>query len=192
MTRPDRNFLSIADVDGYELHDCRVDPSTENIDPRSFDDILKFSHARNVTASRLYVAGGRENAVDMNRECQHVRLQDSLLLGGGQCAVVIKGGCQDITLARVALAAPAPACDIELGGWSDQSFARTERVTLEEVSRRDGLPVRVVVGYAAPPLVQRCRVRVLFWRSLALKAYWAAKFFWVRIIRRQPPPGPHL
>jgi hypothetical protein len=175
MSAPDVNFRSVADVAGFALHDERIDPAVLGLDPQDYADTLKFSHARHGSAARLVVVGGRENAVDFNRGCAQVRLEDCLLVGGGQCAVVIKGGSSDITLARVALAEVRGDYEIELGGWSDQSTAPTVRVTLQEVTRRDGRPVRVVVGRAERPTVSGCRVEILFWRSVALKAYWWAK-----------------
>jgi hypothetical protein len=186
MRDTDRNFHSVADVDGRTLEDLRFDPEDEGSRAEDFDDILKFSHARNITALRLYVAGGGENAIDMNRECAGIRIRDSLLRSGDQCAVVIKGGSNDIMLSRVRLDADDDhtAYDIELGGWSDQSMKRTRRVCLHEVSRLDGRPVRVVVGWADRPAVLGGRCRILFWRSVGLKAFWLARYVARKFQRR--------
>lgn len=186
MKDTDRNFLSVADVDGRTLEDLRIDPESEGQRRDEFDDILKFSHARNVVARRLWVAGGTENAIDMNRECRAIRVEDSTLISGRQCAIVIKGGSEAIAFTRVKIAPAEPdtAYDIEIGGWSDQSMERTRNVTLQEVTRWDGKAVRVVVGHADRPVIIGGRCRVLFWRSLALKTFWLARYWARRIANR--------
>lgn len=185
---PDRdiNFHSVADVDGRIIECVRFDAAEEGGNPRDFDDTLKFSHARNIIARKIWVRGGKENAIDMNRECAAIRVEDAMLFGGDQCAVVIKGGSQDITLSRVtiALVEPASACDIELGGWSDQSTAMTRRVTLNEVRRLDGCPVRIVLGHAERPLILGGNCRILFWRSVGMKVFWLARWLQTKIQKR--------
>ena len=178
MKDTDRNYYSVADCSGRTLERLDLDPAAEGEDAAAFDDILKFSHATRIRASKLRVAGGTENAVDMNRECRDILLENSHLMSGDVCAVVIKGGSEGITLSHVSIGPgrKPTAYDIELGGWSDQSMAPTRRVILEEVWRIDGEPVRVVVGRAERPTVYGGKVRVLFWRSLALKAFWTVRF----------------
>ena len=182
MQDTDRNYLSYADRDGVVLEDTSIDPELDGINSRlAFDDILKLSHATNFTGRRLSVYGGSENALDMNRGCENVLIEDSHLSGGAQCSMVIKGGCRNITLRDVILHDPAESSyDIELGGWSDQSQDQTEGITLDHVARADGAPVRVVLGNAAMPRIIGSNVKVLFWRSLALKGYILVK----RLLKR--------
>ena len=174
MADTDRNFFSVADVDGKVMDSLRFDPADEGGDPATYDDILKFSHARNVIASRLWIAGGSENGVDMNRECRNIRIEDSTVVSGHQCAIVIKGGCREITLDHIRISGGRMETpyDIELGGWSDQTMKRTTGVRLLDVVRFDGRHVRVVVGHADRPAITGGRVKVLFWRSVALKLFW--------------------
>lgn len=176
MNDTDRNFYSFADVDGRTIEDLRLDAAASDEDPLSYDDTLKLSHATNFIGRRLWVQGGSENAVDMNRRCGAVRIEDSTFAGGGQCAVVVKGGSTDIALARVTIVEPKGAYDIELGGWSDQSDELTRRISLADVRRGDGQPVRVVVGRSERPTIVGGNCRVLFWRSLALKLFWWARY----------------
>lgn len=187
MTKPDHNYRSISDVDGYVLNAERIDPRQEDMSPRSFDDVLKFSHARNIFARGLWVAGGRENAIDMNRACQNIQIEDSSLECGNQCAIAIKGGSMDITLRRVLLIAARGVYDIEIGGWSDQSYAPTTGIRLVDVQRSDGQPVRVVVGRGDWPTVVGGNVKILRFKSYLLKAFWWAKFIVVRwVLKRRP------
>jgi hypothetical protein len=178
MQDTDRNWHSVADAKGVQLYDLRLDPTDEGHGADEFDDTLKFSNAQYCVALRLWIRGGSENAVDMNRDCKGIRIQDSTLISGAQCAIVIKGGARDIELSHVCIVPRnrETPCDIELGGWSDQSDAPTRRVTLHEVSRIDGMPVRVAVGHAERPTIIRGRVRVLFWRSLGLKVFVYTRF----------------
>lgn len=177
-TDTDRNFRSYADVDGLYLGaGVVIDPEAER---ESYDDILKLSHARRVRGFDLSVYGGSENPLDMNRNCEDVELCGLYLSGGGHCAVVIKGGSRDIRLRNVEIAdVRSRWCDIELGGWSDQSLERTTGVVLDNVRRTDGKPVRVIVGHADDPTVLGGNVRVYRVRSALLKAFW----LWRRLTR---------
>lgn len=192
MSDVDINYRSISDVTGYELHDERIDPEQDGRPRKEFADVLKFSCARDVQAKRLYVVGGHENAVDMNRHCARIEMEDCVLEGGDQAAIVIKGGSKDITLRRVSLVAVKGWCDVLLGDWSDQSYDVTTGVRLIDVSRRDGKPVRVVCGRAEVPTIVGGNVRVLRWASLCVKTYWWAKYIAVRFLLRKPPLAARL
>jgi len=169
MKDKDVNYLSYADVDGVTIGDQMI-----VADQTKFDDSLKLSHATNFKGYNLTIYGGSENAIDLNRECKMVLFEHLVLVGGGQCAIVVKGGSEDIEFTNVCITKPKGNYDIELGGWSDQSRKKTKRVWLDNVVRPDGKPVRVVVGNADKPTIIGGNVKILFWRSLALKAFvWA-------------------
>lgn len=180
----DTNYRSISDINGYELNNELIDPTSEGIPLSSIDDTLKFSNASNIRARGLVVRGGRENAVDLNRRCRDVDISDSRLIGGGHCFVVIKGESANVSLRHITLEEPQGRADIELGGWSDQAFGKTTRVILQDVVRADGKPVRVVVGRADRPTVIGGNVKVLLLQSLVLKAFWWTKYIYFRLSKR--------
>lgn len=174
--KADVNYLSISDCSGTHLENVKL--PKEGDSASQYDDTLKFSKATDCSFRNGYIIGGRENAVDMNRECRFITVQDSTLRSGDHCAIVVKGGCENILLSRLLITPSGGAYDIELGGWSDQSRARTRWVTLEGVMRTDGKPVRVVCGNADKPFVFGGDVKVLFWWSLGLKLFvWAKGLF---------------
>jgi hypothetical protein len=174
----DNNHLSIADTSGVVLEHLSLPKDGHS--PSEFDDVLKFSKARNCFVLGCHVRGGRENAIDMNRECKNIVVQDSVLLGGDHCALVIKGGCEDILIDSVLISPGGSEYDIELGGWSDQSRQKTRRVVLRHVLRTDGKPVRVVVGNAEKPIVEGGDVRIMPFRSIGLKLYVFVKGLFVK------------
>lgn len=174
----DNNHLSIADTAGVVLE--KVSLPKDGHSPSEYDDVLKFSNARNCFVLGCHVRGGRENAIDMNRNCTNIVVEDTVLVGGDQCAVVIKGGCHNITLNRVLISPSGGPYDIELGGWSDQSRHKTGRVVLRDVLRTDGKPVRVVVGNAEKPTIEGGDVQILPFWSIGLKLYVFAKGLFVR------------
>jgi hypothetical protein len=155
----DTNFRSIADQDGVVLHNEVIDPRLSGVDPSTISDVLKFSHATNCSALHCTVdAGGlqKENAIDMNRLCNNILIQDCVLVEGKQNAITIKGGCTNIhILDTVIEMVPSSAghCDIELGNYSEQSDLPVTGVTLEHVTRSDGGTVRVRVINADYPVV---------------------------------------
>lgn len=176
MPDTDRNYLSIADRDSVTLEDATISPEHEGEDVYAYDDILKLSKATNFIGRKLTIIGGSENAIDMNRYCTDVLVEDCKLMGGMQCGVVIKGGCRNVALRDVVFHDPDDAgYDIEIGGWSDQSDAPTTDITLDHCTRKDGRPIRVVLGNATRPRIIGGNVKILFWRSLALKAFILAR-----------------
>lgn len=169
---PDINYHdSLADTDGMRLSDRTIDPRTEGKPLSMFSDTLKLSNTHNFVGTRLDIVGSNENAVDMNRTCKNVVLSNCQLRGGGQCAVVIKGGSSQITLQDIEIYEVRGSYDIELGGWSDQSQEITREVALVNVRRLDGEPVRVVIGNAEKPLVVGGNVKILTLQSWLLKVY---------------------
>lgn len=179
MSTPDRNYRSIADVDGFELTNETISPALTGENPAEFDDILKLSHARNGVVRGCFIGAAglqRENAIDMNRNCERIVVGDCRLASGRQNAVTIKGGCRHIQLQRVRIVPGSGHCDIELGNWSDQSQERVTDVLLEDVIRTDGQPVRVRLGHADRPAIAGGNVRIDWFGSAVLKLYWWGKF----------------
>jgi hypothetical protein len=171
MSDKDVNYLSFADVEGVILENVYVNPELDGLRAADFDDILKLSHVKYFKGHTLSIVGGSENAIDMNRECFDIQIRDSKVFGGGQCAIVIKGGCQYIHLKNLVIADPVGSYDIELGGWSDQSAKITRKVTLENVTRSDGKPVRLVLGHAEHPEIIGGNVKVLNLQSIVLQVF---------------------
>lgn len=170
----DHNFYSYCDVSDLEIPDGTIfmPPISQE-----YDDVLKFSNAHRITGHDITVYGGRENAIDFNRTCSDIRLSALRLIGGDQSAIVIKGGTTRIDLSDVLITPSKRAwCDILIGDWSDQSYARTTEITLTDVRRTDGLPVRVVVGRATVPwfIGGNCRVQRI--ESAGAKIYWWGKY----------------
>lgn len=174
----DNNYKSYADVSDIVVRDLVVDPRLEGLDPASYDDLLKFSNAVSISIENLVVDGNgeqRENAIDMNRNCMSISIKNARLVSGWQNAITIKGGCVSIHLENVEIVPGHGHCDIELGNWSDQSQFKTRGVSLKNVWRSDGEPVRLRVGNAEYPVITNCDIEYLWFQSLLLKAYVAIK-----------------
>lgn len=170
----DNNYKSIADVDGFVLQDQVINPDSTGTDPRTIDDVLKFSNARNGRVSNVIVnAHGlqKENAIDMNRGCVNVLFNTIRLVSGCQNAITIKGGCRNIDFTNVEITPGQGHCDIELGSWSDQSQEKVEAISFNHISKSDGSPIRLRVGHAAYPSILNSKVEYLWFQSLLLKAY---------------------
>jgi hypothetical protein len=164
MKDVDRNFKSYADVRGIAIDGLHTDGLA------GFDDALKFSHAEGCYVTNSVIGDGTqiENAIDMNRECKYICISDSTLHAGGYNAITIKGGCENIILKNLMIY-PGGNCDIELGGWSDQSKNKTTKVHIVNVRRIDGKPIRLRVINADYPTVQNTRIEYQRATSLALR-----------------------
>jgi hypothetical protein len=183
MSAKDTNYRSYADLEDVRIPDyTRFDPTDEGLDPRDYADVLKFSHAERVAGVNLTVVGGKENAIDMNRRCRDIFLSDVTLCGGDQSSVVIKGATENVILRRFTYFVSKKAwCEVLIGDWSDQSTEPSRNIVLDDHYRKDGKPVRVVVGRAEWPYVVGGNVRICYVKSYALKAYFWAKYFAVRL-----------
>lgn len=174
MSTPDRNYRSFADASGLHVTDLDLRPDNSS----EYADALKLSHVTDSLFERITVRAGdaRENACDINRLCRGVEIAEFRFEGGRQCAIVVKGG-SDVTLSDGVIAPhPEAAYDIELGGWSDQSMARS-RLVLDDVHVEGCVPLRIVCGWwTRPQIVANCRIEILWRKSAAYHAYNAGKF----------------
>jgi hypothetical protein len=168
MTKPDNNYLSVADVSDKHLKNCFICPKAEGLDCADFDDILKFSHAENCSIQNSVISGmgvNRENAIDMNRLCSNVSVVDCKIVSGKQNAITIKGGCKSIIIKNCVIVPGAGNCDIDLGNFSNQSQSAVIGVGIINVTRSDGNPVRVRVINSEIPYVSGGNVVITrpFW-----------------------------
>ena len=163
MTAPDKNYISIADVTGKTIKNGVISPASEGIDPATIDDVLKFSHAIDCGVEGCAITGdgvNRENIIDMNRLCENIFVKNCTLYSGKQNAITIKGGCYNIQITDVRIVPGGGNCDIDLGNYSDQCQCPVTEVTLTNVTRTDGKPVRVRVINADKPVVIGGNVKV--------------------------------
>lgn len=172
MPDKDVNYLSFADQTGLRIEDLEVLAPTQGV---SFDDMLKISHCSDCKFENVTVFGGTENAVDLNRMCRKITLSRLELFGGAQAAVVVKGGCTGITFADTCIAQdPEARCEFLIDDWSAQSRAPSD-VTIRNVTRKDGQPVRVIFGRFRRPKVVATKIRTLWLQSIGLHIYNLAK-----------------
>lgn len=170
----DHNYFSYCDVSDVEI------PEGSTFQPPvsgEYDDVLKFSNAHRIKGRYLTVYGGRENCIDFNRTCADIELTGVRLINGDQAAIVIKGGTKRITLSDVLITPSRKAwCDVLIGDWSDQSNDLTTDITLNNVCRTDGKPVRVVVGRGIDPTIIGGNCRIQKRMSFGAKIYWWSKY----------------
>lgn len=177
--KPDVNYCAYSDQDGVEINGGEI----ESLTPTEYDDILKLSNCTRVRVSRCVInsiGGNREDGVDIMRGCRDVVFNECDVGAGERYAFTLKGGSQDILLRRVSITRPGRWVDIDIGNYSSTvPDAKTSKVMLISVTRSDGKPVRVRVGFADDPVIVGGNVKVLRCQSLALKAYvWFRRKFW--------------
>jgi len=154
----DNNYYSIADQDGVVIEN--KDFPDPGVNSQDYSDIFKLSHATNIVLRNSSIAGGTEDCIDMNRDCNNILIENVRLHSGGSYCMTIKGGTKNVTLKDIVVQAHGKETDIDLGNWSDQSNELTTNITLENVQSMDGSPVRVRVLWADPPTVINSNVKV--------------------------------
>jgi hypothetical protein len=181
MSKPDINYRSYADQDNFTV----AGETIQADDPAAYDDILKVSHCQYAIVRDCAInlnGGNREDGVDVMRSSYAVHFNECEVGAGQLYAFTIKGGSDMISLRNVLITRPGPwpqRVDIDIGNYSSTvPNAKTGTILLTNVTRTDGKPVRVRVGWAARPIISGGNVKVLFWQSLALKVYvWVMRKF---------------
>lgn len=174
MPKIDNNFLSFSDRCREHLDGLSVCPERDGERSEDFDDLLKISHCCEMTFRNLDVCPEglqREDGVDIMRFSKFIAILGGRVAAGRRYAFTIKGGSSEILLRNVQITRPGRWVDVDLGNYSHNADGRTGKVTLDNVTREDGKPVRVRVGWADRPQIIGGKVKVLRWQSWLLKAY---------------------
>jgi pectate lyase len=129
----DKNYISYADVDGETIENT-VFPAAGTTQS-DFSDILKLSHAKNTVVRGCHIYGGKEDCVDMNRNCENILIENCTVYPFGSYGFTIKGGAKNITLRNVIFDGHGREADIDLGNWSING-ADHERCTRERTHAR--------------------------------------------------------
>jgi hypothetical protein len=169
----DVNFASFADRDGVRLDGHTFDPTAEGFKISSISDVMKLSRTTNseFTNGRVLAFGAKENAIDANRMCENVRVDNFHLYGGRQAAIVCKGGCRNMTFARITIHPdPKAVVDVIWDDWSDQS-KRASTGKLIDVRRADGKKVRVAFGRFSKPEIVGGNCEILWLRTAGMHVY---------------------
>jgi hypothetical protein len=155
-------------------------------DPKEWDSCLKCSGRTGTVLRGAKVAQGKENTLDLNNKCSGLIFDGSWGIVGveGERVFTIKGGSYNIGLKGPVYSRGTKA-DVDIGNWSDQSFATTHDLDLSGLYRVDGKPLTVIFGRVNRSLLAALgrptdivlprNCKVLFWASLAEQVYWWAK-----------------
>jgi hypothetical protein len=171
--KPDNNYFIVSDLFLKEYSDLVV--SAPN--PADYDDIFKISGSSNITVRDCTInpdGGNREDGVDIMRYSKFVEFNWCKVGAGKKYAFTVKGGSNSVTIRDTTSTRGGgnwERVDIDIGNWSTTTPAKTGVVTIDHVTRTDGKPVRVRVGWADKPVVIGGNVHILFWQSLGLKIY---------------------
>lgn len=165
----DKNYKSYANGSGLRLGNQTIQPENE-----SYDDILKFSNYYDAIVAGCTIHGGLEDCLDVNNRCKKLQFHDCDFLPHKN-GVTVKGGSNDIAFTQCFFHEAEGWCEIEIGNWSDQSDDPTTGVRIIDCTREDGKPVRVVVGHGEWPLIEGGNVKIDYFKSYLLKAYYLGK-----------------
>jgi hypothetical protein len=132
----DTSSLALFDRDSgrvIELGVLRADGATE---------ALKItSKAKDILVRGQEIHGGKEDCLDLNNECEGIRVHFDSWFANGEYLVTCKGGCQNIELSGCIMR-HGRTTDIDLDNASDQSKKPTSNIRLN-FKTLDGSAVRV-------------------------------------------------
>jgi len=155
----DKNYYSVSDQNDLIIGNTTF-PKGE-VSPIEYSDIIKLSNATNITIKGCTVHGGKEDCIDMNRNCSNIVIEDTFLESNGNYCVTIKGGTKNVILKNITITNHGKEADIDLGNWSDQSEELTTDITLQNIVSEDGEPVKVRVLWADKPTVLGGNIKVV-------------------------------
>jgi len=159
----DNNYKSIADTSGVRLYG--IDLAPDNLD--QYSDILKFSNAKDCVIKGSIIWGGKEDCVDMNRNCDGITVDSCHLTTYGQQHMTIKGNTRNVTIASCVFGGEPKNVEIELGNYSEQSDLPPQNITITDCTTASGKPVRVRCLNACP-----CTVTVVGGNVKVYKPLW--------------------
>ena len=171
--KPDNNYFIVSDLFIKEYSDLVVSPPN----PADYYDIFKVSGSSSITVRDCTInpdGGNREDGVDIMRYSKYIEFNWCKVGAGKKYGFTIKGGSNNVTLRDCTITRGGgnwERVDIDIGNWSTTTPAKTGVVTIDHVTRTDGKPVRVRVGWADQPVIIGPKVHILFWQSLGLKIY---------------------
>lgn len=163
----DYNYRSYADCSDVLIDGERIKPDN----CLDYDDVLKFSNVKYAVVTKSDVWGGKEDCIDMNRNCSDICINDSYLFPRGKYGMTIKGGTKNVTLRNVTFLGHGKEADIDIGNWSDQSQEKTTNIKLIDVIASDGKPVRVRVLWGDLPEVVGGNVKIVIVSPVLVKIY---------------------
>ena len=144
----DKNLISFYETDsGKNITQPQLDASGGG-----FTAAVKItSHCANFTITGDKWVGGTENVVDINNECENVKVACSefVVPTGAKYALSSKT-CNGVTFEGKIVGRPTQYA-LNLGSWSDQSSATQHGTTLNLTA--DNYPIVVWVGNAVKPKV---------------------------------------
>jgi len=162
----DNNFRSVADTSFVTLDNEFLAQNN----PRQYNDILKFSNAKDCAAKNCIIFGGSEDCIDINRNCDGIHILNCRLSPYGKQGITIKGGVKNVTIEKVVFTTTPTNVEIELGNYSEQSDEPPTNIQLVNVERLDGGVVRVKCLNACP-----CTVNVVGCKNVKVYKPWWVK-----------------
>lgn len=164
----DKNYLSIYEptmIGNWKL--------PEDVKPLDYNDILKISNGWDVIIYDSYIEGGTEDCIDVMRYAKNIKILNSTLKPNGKYGMTIKGGSADVYIKDCVFETHGKEVDIDLGGFAKinrkEIKEKTVRVTLENVTSKDGRPVTVRVLNADKPVVIGGNVKVKVYPKFLVK-----------------------
>lgn len=152
-------------------------PSGYSDSPTGYDASLKVSdNTSNLTITGAWVCQGYEDSLNLNDHASSNHLAGDWSTTGapGLRVITVKGGSSSNVIAGV-IHQHGTSEDVKVGDWSDQSYDTSSINDLSGLSMSDSSPITIVLGRAAGTILPP-KAKVLFWKSLGLKAYWWAKW----------------
>jgi len=135
-----------------------------------YDDIFKVSNCTSCVFTDITVSAGRqrENALDLNRGSSGNRFSNLRLDGGGQGAILIKGGSSNNFFENVLIYKTSGHSDVMVGGYSQQSQKASTNNRFAGIRREDGKPIRVAWTFtrAKKPIFTNSDVEYQYFWSL--------------------------
>jgi hypothetical protein len=163
MNNPDTAYRVYRDVSGVQVNDANL-PLPE-VNPKAYDDILKFSNCDGVTVIGSTIECGKENCSDAVQGGGYIwKLCRFVTLSPSFGALTIKGAINGWALIGCVFDGHGDEFDVEVGQYDNYwtpSRPKTSGGFIQDCTSTDGRPIRVTVWCADVPVVKNSNVRIV-------------------------------
>lgn len=162
MASPDKSYRVYRDTTDVSVAGETLPAGSVN--PKDYDDVLKFSKCSAVDVVDCTIHGGTENCIDMVQGSNYAIRRTTMKSNGGYGAITAKGSIDGLLVMGCTFLDHGKKYDIELGMWDNYWYPGrkpTRSIQLVDLFASDGKPVVVQVWNATRPIVVGGNVKVV-------------------------------
>lgn len=183
-TRHDKNFKSYENRINETIRVGTLNPAINGWEPGSWQDTMKTFQCHGCDFTDADIRAGTEDALDVGTRCYGNKFRNFMVVGG-KYVITLKSDSDGNIFENWTILKHGKSCDIQLGNWSSTSTESNENNVFRGWKTTDGSPITYSYRFGGgKPIFYDMKVKHLWWLSVGITAYWWAKYFWHKVLKR--------